>query len=281
MSIPISSIYEITDALKYVSIVRISFNKNKNWVVFPIYKVNESSVDLIISNKENQMLILEQDKVLIKFQSKGYEFHIEAIVKDITDFNLLVIDFYGFKGIKYLITKHVRFDIELKACIIEQNEFPAIVKNISMGGALISAKELELGGYYDLKIFLNDTEEFLTKVKILRKVIVNDNFEYGVKFEELTGKNQSILSREIVKFEKKNLDSFRSMKGNSYNNYDKKINILNYNKIENVDIRETLMKIGAGNYEVLYNFKYLLIFILETRYINYYEKYNINSQYSF
>ena len=54
MSIPISSIYEITDALKYVSIVRISFNKNKNWVVFPIYKVNESSVDLIISNKETK-----------------------------------------------------------------------------------------------------------------------------------------------------------------------------------------------------------------------------------
>ena len=131
-----------------------------------------------------------------------------------------------------------------------------------MGGALISAKELELGGYYDLKIFLNDTEEFLTKVKILRKVIVNDNFEYGVKFEELTGKNQSILSREIVKFEKKNLDSFRSMKGNSYNNYDKKINILNYNKIENVDIRETLMKIGAGNYEVLYNFKYYIDFFI-------------------
>ena len=164
----------------------------------------------------------------------------------------------------------MRFDADLKVVMKANPGRPikSVAKNISKGGAMIiSNANYKLDAIVDIKMTFSSGNCFSSTAKILRKIpYAEGNFSYGVEFSDISGDNSKIINSEIAQYEReflKSLNILREYKNKSESVFDTKIAIISYQADESYEIRETLVKIGAEDFQVYHNFKFYTGFFAE------------------
>lgn len=78
----------------------------------------------------------------------------------------------------------------------------ATVKNISFGGVKVDCKEdIMLEDIVDATIFVDKNNKLQFKGKIVRKNKIDNKFEYGIEYTELTETNNKLLTRLVYDIE--------------------------------------------------------------------------------
>jgi hypothetical protein len=266
MSYPVKEIDEIVDALRHVKLLKMNFENTNIWKVFLIHEIKDEDIIIILDSKDTDVEMESGNSINLKFMANQYEYLVNTKISEVIDYKIIIISLKEFNAQKFLnIRKYNRYDTDLKVDVDfkDGQMMEGYVKNISLNGALISLAELKFQVHDIIKvnIFLSTKNKLYTNAKIQRAFINNNRVEYGIEFIDIENKTYEILKEEIMKYEKKLFNKFNLINKTTDISeviYKKKILILNYNKFENVDIRETLSKIGAKNYEVLYNFDFYI-----------------------
>lgn len=270
MSVRVENIDEIVEALQYVNLVKIKFENNQNWFACPLYEIKEICVSLILKSKHFKG-VQSDGKVYIKFSSNRFEYDVIANIFEITDFDIIVVSLKNFEARKFLNSrKYARYDTSLGVDVFRVNRetLDGTLKNVSIGGALITTVHmLEESNITRINIHLDKDIVIDNEVKLVRTSYDQERgeYNYGVEFINVSKKNYEILKNAVRKFEKTTFNSFNLL--NDFVNkdiivYNKRIIIFDYNEVEKVDIRESLVKMGAQNYEVIYDFSYYVDFFL-------------------
>ena len=270
MSTKVESIEEILEALQYVNLVRIKFNTQHNWFACPLYEIKENIINVILETKYSKG-IKTDGCVRIKFSSSRFEYIVLADICEVTDFNLIGISLDNFEAKKFINSrKYARYDTSLgvNMCTEDRETLDGVLKNLSLGGALITTEhQINKNSITQINIHLDKDIVIKTNIRIARESYdqEREEYNYGVEFVDVSKENYQILKKTVRKFEKTTFNSFNLL--NDFENkdittYNKRIIIFDYNDIEKVDIRESLAKMSAQNYEVIYDFTYYVDFFL-------------------
>lgn len=276
---------ELFNIMQYTNLVRVRFDNNDVWGVFPILYSSHDGMDVLVDSKSIGYAGDTGNKVVFKFQRQGYEYIVNGEVADKSVDTPSTVTIRYFEAKKYYnLRKHIRFDTELKS-EIRKNKSDAhpdsevkhdnlwtgcIVRNISKGGAMvISDMELDLNTQVEMKIGFALGEGIEVCGKVLRKSETgSNNFSYGVQFDHVAGSYANILNREITRLEDiyfRSLNVLREYNKSSDSKFDTKLVIFSYDLDESYDIRESLIKLGAENFDVINNFKFYFDYLTEEK----------------
>ncbi|WP_265446960.1 PilZ domain-containing protein [Acetivibrio straminisolvens] len=287
MSVISVSKEELFSIMQYTNLVRVRFETDDVWTVLPILYASEDQVDVLVDASKTALIDDAGSKAVIKFQRKGYEYIINGHIDNkSTDAPVTVTIKYADAKKYYNLRKHIRFDVDMKSGIKERKNGinmnlniseeckspwkDAVVKNISKGGAMFSSNaKLDYNATVDIKLNFDSSKEVITPAKILRvSDFENGQFGYGAQFIDMNKENRDILNAEISKYEEKyfkSLSTFREYKRTSDMRFDTKIAIFSSDIDESYDIRESLIKLGAENFDVINNFKFYFDYLTEEK----------------
>ncbi|HOM03458.1 MAG TPA: PilZ domain-containing protein [Acetivibrio sp.] len=282
MSVISVSKEELFGIMQYTNLVRVRFENDDVWTVLPILYASEDQVDVLVDASKTALIDHAGSRAVIKFQRKGYEYIVNGhIDSKSTDAPVTVTIKYTEAKKYYNLRKHIRFDVDMKSQIKERESGSqpqkcealwkdAAIKNISKGGAMfISDTKLDFNSTIDIKLIFDSAKEVIASAKILRATeLGNGEFGYGAQFIDISGEDKGILNAEISKLEEKYLSSLstlREYKRTSDMRFDTKIVIFSSDIDESYDIRESLVKLGAENFDVINNFKFYFDYLTEEK----------------
>lgn len=283
MSVISVSSEELFSIMQYTNLVRVRFESNDVWEVFPILYASDDQVDVLVDASKTSLADEVGNKAVIKFQRQGYEYIINGQVeqKSLDMPSTLTIKYVETKKY-YNLRKYIRFDIDLSSEIRERGtELISKVKcgncwvecrtrNISKGGAMFIANvKLDFESTIDIKIRFDSSSEITANAKILRvSQLNNGEFGYGIQFIDMDEKDSILLVKEISRLEEKyfkSLNTLREYKKSAGSRFDTKIGIFSYDLDESYDIRESLIKLGTENFDVINNFKFYFDYLTEEK----------------
>ncbi|ABN54091.1 MAG TPA: histidine kinase [Hungateiclostridium thermocellum] len=279
MSVISVSKEELFNVMQYTNLVRVRFENDDVWTVLPILYAGEDQVDILVDASKITLPGDVCGKAVIKFQRKGYEYIINGHIDNKSEDAPATVTIKYIDAKKYYnLRKHIRFDVNINSRIKEKDAGQkcesswkeATVRNISKGGAMfVSNVKLDFNSMIDMKLYFDSSKEFVTSAKILRvSELGNGEFGYGVQFAGMSKENWDILNTELLKFEEKyfkSLSIFREYKRTSDMRFDTKIVIFSSDIDESYDIRESLIKLGAENFDVINNFKFYFDYLTEEK----------------
>lgn len=287
MSVISVSREELFSIMQYTNLVRVRFETDDVWTVLPILYASEDQVDVLVDASKTALLEDDGSRAVIKFQRKGYEYIINGHIDDKSkDAPVTVTIKYTDAKKYYNLRKYIRFDIDMKSGIKEREDgsnknvnqgqkcdslwTEATIKNISKGGAMfISNTKLDFDSTIDIKLNFDSSGGIVASAKVLRvSDYKNGEFGYGVQFIDMDKNDRDILNAEISKYEDKyfeSLTTLREFKRISDMRFDTKIVIFSSDVDESYDIRESLIKLGAENFDVINNFKFYFDYLTEEK----------------
>ncbi|NLD45864.1 MAG: PilZ domain-containing protein [Clostridiaceae bacterium] len=274
---------EFFNVLQSTNLIKVRFDTGATWNVFPVLYVDSGNLEIFKTVQEACNSCEVGKQVAFKFQKQGYEYIADGTVVSVSN-NIpqtLTIKYIDAK--KYInIRKHIRFDTNLESeiryndCNIKPGEKDAdkwiacMVKNISKGGAMIEAgSEMDLNSEVEVRITLNSGKSFLSTAEVLRKSKTEDNkFIYGVKFLEVSQEGTEILNQEIKRLENEYftcLNPLREYNKTTEAGIDTKVLIMSDDPDESYDLRESLIKLGVQNFDIMKNFMFYCEFFREEK----------------
>jgi len=267
---------ELFEIIQYTNLVRVRFDTDDAWTVYPVLYSSFDSID-IISNHADLSHIAVGNNVSFKFQKHGYEYIVEGEVAEISLKNSATVTIKYQSAKKYYnLRKYMRFEVNLRSEIMKtglsdetsngKQFFTANILNISKGGAMVAVDaDLSVNEIIEMSTTFKSGVCFKTKAEILRKQnMQGKGFTYGVHFVNTSEENVRNLNHEITRLEKSYFSSLREYK-KLQSGFDTKFAIFSTDVDESYDIRESLVKIGAENFDVVNNFKFYFDFISEEK----------------
>lgn len=255
---------ELFTILQQVNLLKVKFGTDDIWAIAPVLFSAEETVDILLDiNHPNYHLTVGQE-VMYKFQKNGNEYLISGEILDIIPSTPYIITIRYIRAQKHSnLRKFMRFDSNLKVSIKAKGNHSSenIAKNISKGGAMIlSNVQWEVNTTVNLTMTFDSGNSFKAAARIVRKGIAGDHqFTYGIEFIRMTEKDNKIINNEISLYEKeylKSLNILRAYKKKEEVVFDTPIALLSYEQDESYEIRETLVKMGAENFQVFHKSKY-------------------------
>ena len=263
MSIINVSKEELFNIMQYINLIKIKFEKDSIWRVFPILYTYEDGMDILIDLEFFDNITQIGTKFICKFQKCGCD-------EKPTSLSIKFSSASKFLNLR----QSIRFDTNIKCNIFYKDDtntektIKGIINNLSKGGASITTENsFYINEFLNIKINFQLEKLFETKAKIVRKNILENDLNYlGLKFIETTQENKDILTKGILKFEKIYLGSLEAVKEFELKNkvkYDVRIVIFSNDPDESYDIREALIKLNAQNFDVVQNVEHYKEFISE------------------
>jgi len=276
MSVIIVNKDELFEIIQYVNLIKARFDSGDVWTVYPVLYSGFDSIDIITSSKDLYQ-VEKGHKVSFKFQKHGYEYIVEGEVVEISYRTSATVTIRFIEAKKYYnLRKHMRFEVKLCTQVkkISCNESDLLIRqckdatmvNLSKSGAMVST-QADFSSNEVIEISANFISGvcFKTKAQIIRKQVVKDKgYNYGLKFIDTSEDNLSSLNFEIAKLEEGYFGSLREHKKSELT-FGTKFAIFSSDVDESYGIREALVKLGAENFDVIYNFKFYFGIITEEK----------------
>lgn len=274
---------ELFDVLQSTNLIKVQFESGNMWSVFPVLFVDNGNLEIFKSAQETCSSCDVGKQVVFKFQKQGYEYIAEGKIVSVSNDipQTFTIEYNDAR--KYLnVRKHIRFDTDLESvvscndCSIKSIEKDAgkcmdcRVKNISKGGAMLETDgEMDLNTIIKIRVKFNSGKDFFTTAEVLRKSKTKENkFTYGIKFLEELQEGTEVLNQEIQRLEKEYftcLNPLREYKKSSDACFDTKVLIMSDDPDESYDLRESLVKIGVQNFDIMKSFMFYCEFLREEK----------------
>ncbi len=263
---------ELFNVLQYINLIKVKFQNENSWKTFPISYATENGVEIISESKRKVQSIAIGQKIECKFQKSGYEYIINGDICELgEEFPAGITIKFSMCMKYYNKRKYIRFDINsLDAEITQDNMLwhKGYIINLSKGGALFNTDiDLSTKSQTFLKIYFHNNIIFDSPVEIARKInTLKEEYSYGFQFKGINQDNLRILYNEIRKLEMeyfKSLDGLREYIKKSESFYETKIAIISDDIDESYDIRESLTKLGAYNFEILNDLDYYKDFLID------------------
>lgn len=264
---------QLMDASQHINLVKFKTAATEVWNISPVLYSTLEGIELLLTSQGSEQGVRPGEEVIIKFQRAGFEYLISGEVTNMTSGRPSVLS-VGYKLAQRYFNqrKHSRFDTDLKVLIKTKGKQSVVSKarNISRGGAmLMTDADLDADSIISINISFQSGNVFKTDAKIMRKFCENSGkYGYGVQFIGITQNNSKVINKEISLYENEYLKSLTVLR--DYNKkgemrFNTRIAIFSYEPEESYNIREELIKLGAENFDVYHNFKYVSEFFSEEK----------------
>ncbi len=248
---------EFFDVLKRTNLVRVRVEGCENWCVAPVLYAGDGVISLLVDYGRN---VSEMgNDVTMKFQKNDYEYIVCGRVIESGASSPVSLIITPLSVHRYCnIRKHIRYDTHLHARVFDGSgvETDCIVKNISRGGIMLLSKTKVLQKDVKAKIFFESGNSISANTRLARETETDGTYIYGIGFVEMDEKDRIILNAEIGKLEGEYLKSLNFLKEyiNQGTVIDTEVAVL-CTSDGSMDIRESLTKMGAENFDIFYNYK--------------------------
>jgi len=173
-----------------------------------ILEVGESTIRIELKEKSADFNPSPGDPVVLNYKPSNDVFVVTAEIASIdkTDPIQLSIKVSKIEKYKDLVKEKkycVAFPAQIKIIGVPESKFAA-VKNISFGGIKVNCREdIMLEDIVDATVSIDKANKISFKGRIVRKNKLQDCFEYGIEYTEMTDTNSKLLTRLMYEFETK------------------------------------------------------------------------------
>lgn len=170
-----------------------------NYIKAKVTEVNETSIRVLSSEKAADAGIAPNDHIML-YYSSGDIYVITGEIGTVNKQEPLDLT------IKVVKIEKLKDNIkEKKHCVSMNSSFKIIgvpeskaaaVKNISFGGIKANCREdIMLEDLVEIMIYVDKNNKMPFKGRIVKKNKINDCFEYGIEYSEMTESSKKLLTR--------------------------------------------------------------------------------------
>lgn len=264
---------ELGYVLQEVTLVNVRFGYCDTWIATPVLFAASGCIEILMDLKKSRYIVEYGEKVMLKFQKMGYEYILNGEIVEMTVSDPATATIEIFDGSKYYNQRrHVRYETDHEVLVLTQagDYVKSIAKNISEGGVMfLCASDVGLDMLTELEIDFGPFGLFRSKGKILRKSWYDQRqLSYGVQFVDTSEKNEQVLRKGITQYEKeysRMMNALQPEKGSWKSKYQTAIGIFSLGRQESYEIKESLVKLGAGNFSVFHDFSFYIDFFSDEK----------------
>ncbi|MGE5328600.1 MAG: PilZ domain-containing protein [Deltaproteobacteria bacterium] len=188
------------------ALIRTKFDKTE-WISNVIYKIFNDIIQIELTQDYINKLIMQGNQVKCKVTTSETEYVIDGIVEniEIDDSRIIsikVLNINRFENAR----QNNRYDAYIisKITVNRETAIFSIVTSLSNSGiSVLSKSELELNSDAFVELFIDSGNTIRFYGNIIRKLLTENGYEYGIKFKQLDQENQDMLVNVISEFKSK------------------------------------------------------------------------------